>query len=593
MAISPWSRYHTPNLLYFYMKYNMPKKIHIGSSNFAELITENGVFVDKSLFIKDIIEDGSKVILITRPRRFGKTLNMSMLHHFFAAKIGFVETSGLFDHLAIAREDNGFYLKEYQGKYPVIFVSFKDLKARDYQTVIEQLSYLIREVFNAHYYLLESEQLNNTDKKTFESHLEMEIFSPSKIDVSLRFLSQLLYKHHQQKAVILIDEYDTPLNAAYVENYIEDLTPLMRNLMSNTFKDNNALHKGVMTGILRVSKDSMLSGLNNLKVFTLLDAAYREYFGFSDKELDELYETQGLVSDKINAKKWYNGYNFAGLEIYNPWSILNCLSNKGQYDDYWIHTSNNKMIETLLLEFREDVHPAVTELMEHKSTEVIIDRHVTYDTLDIQSSSLWSLLLFAGYLTTETARRTDELLYECRVKLPNIEIVHLLNYYYKIWFSTRLGVQYQSFLNNLVEGKVEKFSEQLNTYLTEALSVRDTGYTAEKFYHGLVLGLIASLRATHLIHSNRESGDGYPDVLMYPVSNNQKHDLGIVMEFKHAKEDGSENQELLAEKALKQIDMKNYVAELKAKAQVKRLLKLGLAFNHKRVVVRHHLQAVS
>jgi hypothetical protein len=330
----------------------------------------------------------------------------------------------------------------------------------------------------------------------------------------------------------------------------------------------------------------MLSGLNNLKVFTILDTRYREYFGFNSKEVDALYESQDLIQDRENAKKWYNGYNFAGLETYNPWSILNCLSNEGQYDDYWIHTSNNKMIETLLLRFREDVHPAVTQLMEYKTAEVIIDRHVTYDTLDIQSSSLWSLLLFAGYLTTESCEVTGKLLYRCQVKLPNIEIVHLLNYYFDMWFSTRLGVQYQSFLNNLVEGKVEKFSEQLNTYLTEALSVRDTGYTAEKFYHGLVLGLIASLRETHLIHSNRESGEGYPDVLIYPLADNHKHDLGIVMEFKHAREDGSENLEKLARQALSQIDAKNYSAELKSQSQVQRILKLGLAFNHKQVIVK-------
>jgi hypothetical protein len=567
----------------------MPKKIYIGSSNFEKIITGNGLFVDKSLFIKEIIEDTSDVILITRPRRFGKTLNMSMLHHFFAAKIGFIETQGLFDHLAIAREDNGFYLKEYQGKYPVIFVSFKDIKARDYQTALEHLSLLCRDLFRAHYYLLESEQLSSIDKEIFRNYLRFEILSASEIDVSLKRLSELFYKHYQQKVVILIDEYDTPLNAAYVENYIEALTPFMRNLMSNTFKDNDALYKGVMTGILRVSKDSMLSGLNNLEVYTILDNEYREYFGFSNKELDELYQDQGLIADRENAKKWYNGYNFSGLAIYNPWSILNCLHKKGKFDDYWVHTSNNKMIETLLLRFREDVHPAVTQLMEYKTAEVIIDRNVTYDTLDIQSSSLWSLLLFAGYLTTESCEVTGKLLYRCQVKLPNIEIVHLLNYYFDMWFSTRLGVQYQSFLNNLVEGKVEKFSEQLNTYLTEALSVRDTGYTAEKFYHGLVLGLIASLRETHLIHSNRESGEGYPDVLIYPLADNQKHDLGIVMEFKHGKEDDSENQELLAEQALKQIDTKNHVAELNAQSQVKRILKLGLAFNHKRVVVKHAL----
>ncbi|WP_395946514.1 AAA family ATPase, partial [Caedibacter taeniospiralis] len=198
----------------------MAKKIYIGSSNFAELITENAVFVDKSLLIRDMIEDASKVVLITRPRRFGKTLNMSMLHHFFAAKIGFIETRGLFDHLAIAMENNGFYLKAYQGKYPVIFVSFKDIKARDYQTALEQLSLLVRGIFRAHYYLLESAQLNTIDKETLSNHLRFEMLNASEIDLALRTLSELLYKHYQQKVVILIDEYDTPLNAAYVENYI-------------------------------------------------------------------------------------------------------------------------------------------------------------------------------------------------------------------------------------------------------------------------------------------------------------------------------------------------------------------------------------
>ncbi|WP_192485252.1 MULTISPECIES: AAA family ATPase [Cysteiniphilum] len=564
------------------------KKIYIGSSNFEQIIREDGLFVDKSLFIKDIIEDSSHVILITRPRRFGKTLNMSMLHHFFADKIDLTKTKGLFDGLAIAQEDNGAYIDAHQGKYPVIFVSLKDIKARDFEATCEQLSYLIREVFNKYYYLLDSNHLNTTEKNIFETYLELNTFSASKIDVSLRFLSQILYKHHQQRVIILLDEYDTPLNAAFVEGYIKDLTPLMRNLMSNTFKDNNALHKGVMTGILRVSKDSMLSGLNNLEVYTLLDEEYREYFGFTNEELDDLYKIQGMENDKANAKKWYNGYNFAGLEIYNPWSILNCLRKNGKYDDYWIHTSNNKMIEDLLLIFRQDVHLAITQLMQGQTASVIIDRHVTYDTLDYQSSSLWSLLLFAGYLTTESCENTGNLMYQCDVKLPNIEIVHLLNYYFNTWLNTRLGVQYQSFLDNLINGRVEQFGEQLNTYLTEALSVRDTGYTAEKFYHGMVLGLIASLRATHIVHSNRESGDGFADVLLYPLATNHNNDLGIVMEFKHAKDEcDQETLETLADKALTQIKQKRYITELQAQPQVKRILALGLAFNRNKVVVKN------
>ncbi len=292
----------------------MTKKIYIGSSDFAEIITNGGLFADKTLFIRDIIESADKVLLFTRPRRWGKTLNQSMLQHFFASEVYGIKTAGLFDNLAIAKVDNGRYVREYQGKYPVIFISFKDVKEPTFDGCLNNLRFLIQRLYREHGYLLSSTKLVDFELNIFKKYIECEK-DPQMIADAIKDLSELIYKHYEQKVYILIDEYDTPLNEAFLKGYINELTDLMRNLMSAALKDNHCLQKAILTGILRISKDSMLSGLNNLKVFTILDEAYREHFGFTDDELDMLFKEQGLERNVPEVKRWYDGYNFAGCHI--------------------------------------------------------------------------------------------------------------------------------------------------------------------------------------------------------------------------------------------------------------------------------------
>ncbi len=561
----------------------MAKKIYLGSSDFAEIITNNGIFADKTLLIRDIIESAHKVTLLTRPRRWGKTLNQSMLQHFFASEVYGVKTAGLFDKLAIAKIDNGRYIRDYQGKSPVIFISFKDVKESTFDGCLNNLSLLIQRLYREHRYLLNSTKLIDLDMEVFHKYVKC-TKDPQVIADAIKDLSELIYKHYDnQKVYILIDEYDTPLNEAFLKNYIHELTELMRNLMSAALKDNNCLQKGIMTGILRISKDSMLSGLNNLKVFTILDKQYREYFGFTDEELDMLFKEQDLERNEPEVKQWYDGYNFAGCHIYNPWSILSCLSEKGELDAYWVNTGSTTMIERVLDNFHYKVAPKITALMQKQEITQLIDRHVAFDTMLSKESTLWGLLLFSGHLTATVNHIDDENgLYNCNLRVPNRELMIIFNRHYAQWFETQLHENYAPFLNSLITGEINKFIDFLKLYLKETMSVRDTGRTPENFYHGLVVGLLASLRSTHVIQSNRESGTGFYDVSIMPRAN-VKFDLGLILEFKIAED--ADNLNELAQTALEQIIDKQYDTELKMYPHIKNILKLGLAFNKKNVIV--------
>ena len=470
----------------------MVKKIYLGSSDFTEIVVSDGLLADKSLYIKDVIDSPDKVMLITRPRRWGKTLSQSMLQSFLSSEVNGIKTAGLFDNLAIAQVDDGSYIREHQGKYPVIFISFKDVKETTFDDCVNNLSILMQKLFMQHEYLLESIAISDTNIKLFKQYLSG-IQDAQYIAQSIYFLSELLYSHYNnQKVYILIDEYDTPLNEAYLSGYVDELTKLMRNLFSSALKDNPNLQKGILTGILRISKDSMLSGLNNLEVYTILDEKYSEYFGFTNNELDKLFKEQDLERDEDTVKSWYNGYNFVGTTIYNPWSILSCLSKHGQFEAYWVNTSNNKLIEKLLLEFRGDVQPQMIKLMNNEAVEVTLDKYVSFDILSDNTASFWGLLLFSGYLTIANISSTGAgLLYTCTLRVPNVEIKSLLNHFYQQWFYKCLRENYNSFLKNLTQvGNVVKFSEQLNEFLLESISVRDTGVTSEKFYHGYNLQLM-------------------------------------------------------------------------------------------------------
>ena len=328
----------------------MAKKIYLGTSDFPTIVNSNGLLADKTLYIKEVIDSSDTVMLITRPRRWGKTLSQSMLQAFLSSEVHGIKTAGLFDDLAIAKVDDGRYIREHQGQHPVIFISFKDVKELTFDGCVNNLRFLIQRLYREHSYLLSSTKLLDFELNIFKKYIECEK-DVQVITDAIKDLSELMYKHFNKKVYILIDEYDTPLNSAYLRGYIEELTELMRNILSLALKDNINLEKGILTGILRISKDSMLSGLNNLEVYTILDKKYNQYFGFTDDELDVLFKEQGLERDEPTVKSWYDGYNFAGCNIYNPWSILSSLKRDGELEAYWVNTSNNKIIKKLLLEF--------------------------------------------------------------------------------------------------------------------------------------------------------------------------------------------------------------------------------------------------
>ncbi|WP_419241250.1 AAA family ATPase [Cardinium endosymbiont of Nabis limbatus] len=493
------------------------KKLPIGVSNFQELVKGDYLFCDKTVMIADFLSKGEKVTLIARPRRWGKTLNMSMLQHFFSEEVNGVNTKGLFDDLVISKLDGGSYINQHQGKYPIIMISFKDVHADNFEGEYNSVYRLTIEVYSAYAYLLKSNKINEIQLGQLHTILNKQS-NQQELESSLKLLSQCLYQHHGQKVYILIDEYDTPLNKAYGnKEYLDAMVAFMRNLFSAALKDNNALERGVLTGILRVSKDSMLSGLNNLETYTLLDEEYSAHFGFSETEVSYLFKEHGLSAAMEEVKSWYNGYRVGNLVMYNPWSIISCINKSGRFDVYWVNTGNNNLIEQKVLTAHSDIKEQFEQLMRGESLDISINKHLAFDILDKDDTSFWSLLLFAGYLTFESSSLSAyTTVYDCRVRLPNYEIWRLYSTFFQEWFINQFERkrQYDSFLKHLVAGDVPSFVEQLSSFLRRSVSYFDTQKSnrSEGFYHALVLGMLASLGITHYIRSNRESGLGRYDL---------------------------------------------------------------------------------
>lgn len=557
------------------------KLIPIGVDNFNQLLRENYVFCDKTLLIKEFMNKGDIVTLIARPRRWGKTLNMSMLHHFLAEEAYGKKTKNLFDNLAIASVDDGEYLK-HQGQHPVIFVSFKDVKENSFSEAIQKLKLLVRILYREHRVLLKSNKLAQDEKDIFKAYLEGNIGN-TEVEDAIRYLSELLSKQHEKGVYIIIDEYDTPLNSAYGK-YLEDMTNFMRNMFSAALKGNPALKRGIMTGILRVSKDSMLSGLNNLKTYTLLDDSYKQHFGFSEQEVIDLFRKKHCELKLEDVRTWYNGYKAYDLVIYNPWSIINCLAEQGKIELYWTDSARNNLVEDIISKSTLGIKLQLEILMQNKTITMQVDKHVTFDTLMESETALWSLLLFTGYLKAESSFfDMNSGTYQCVLSVPNREVFVLYQKYIINWFTKKLGedgsVKYDSFLKSLVNGDVEVFTDSLSDYLLESASVFDMGgeKKGEAFYHGFSLALIVSLRENYSIHSNRESGLGRYDVLLIPK--NVHTSKGVVLEFKYAKP----NQDVVqvAKDALEQINEKQYITELKNHNNIKSVLKIGIAFSGK------------
>lgn len=568
-------------------------KIETTSDNFGGLIRKNCLLVDKSLMIEKFLE-GSEVSLIIRPRRFGKTINLSMLQHFLAAEVAGQTTAGLFDNLAIAKIDSGQFLKIHQGQYPVIFITFKDLKESSYKATIQKAVVLIQELYQEHKQHLLSPNLDDDDRILFKQYLEASI-SNAQLENSLKFLSHFLFKVYGKNVVILIDEYDSPLTSAYQHtpknkigsktSFLSRLSDFMRNLFSAALKTNAYLEKGLMTGILRVSKNNMLSGLNNLEVYTLLSDEYAQYFGFTEEEIKALLAYKQNITPIEQVRDYYNGYKIGGQVIVNPWSFMKFLD-KNRLSPYWVATSNDSTIRDHLIQSDEPTKKAFRALILGETITGDIDVNLKYEELIEKPSALWTLLLFCGYLTLDSQREED-LLWVCGLKIPNQEIKAQYYGIFKAWLKEHIGPsRYQDFLLALLQGNIPCFMRDLSEYLMSSLSFRDIkGPTSERFYHGFVLGLMASVRESHHVQSNSESGTGLPDLLLIPKDN--RYSVGIVMEFKYTPEEVLLKQKVID--AMAQMADKKYDAKLKNYPCVKRMLKIGIAFCSKSVLSAHQI----
>ena len=551
-------------------------KLPMGCEDFRTLIDEKFLFVDKTLLIKELIDDGTTVSLITRPRRFGKTLNLSMLHYFFAEKVLEQPTKGLFNGLKISQ--TGEQYMAHQGQYPVISVSLKRLTGKTYEIMLNRMRELISFIYRQHLKLLDSPCLVKQQKNRFEAMLGNNA-TEAHLEVSLLDLAEYLHTHYKKKVIILIDEYDTPIQSGYFNGYYSKVIELMREFLGNCLKTNPYLKRAVLTGITRVSKESLFSGLNNIAVYSLLNRQYKDHFGFTEKEVNRLACKMGYQNKLSEMKAWYNGYEIGGTTLYNPWSIISCMKNEGLLQSYWVNTSGNELIKKLLInssiEFKQDFE----SLLRGKSIHKFIREDTVFSDLEDKAneSLIWSLFLVSGYLkiVNFSEELEDEGFY-CELSIPNREIHCLYCLLIKTWLRGEQKPEwYKEFIENLLVGKTENFEADLKIILENIVSSHDVAN--EKFYHGLVLGFLSTLK-NYEIKSNRESGRGRYDIAVIP---NDSQALGLLFELKNIKKTAS-NATLIkqAKKALQQIDDKNYVAEFKQRGICK-VLKIALVFKGK------------
>jgi hypothetical protein len=554
----------------------------IGVSDFRELIEckdpekAGYLYVDKTIFIKEIIYDLIKVIVLTRPRRFGKTLNLSMLRYFFSKEVDGQSTKGLFDKLEIVKD---LKCMEYQGKYPVVFISFKDVKQPNFELCLEKIGSIVALAYRQHRNALESDQMSEDDKAYIKAILN-ENTSRIQLESAIKRLLEFLFKYHKEKPILLIDEYDTPIQEAYLNDYYEELIPFFRNFLSGPLKDDALLKRGILTGILRISKESLFSGLSNVKIYSILSKQYSNYFGFTEDETNELLKKANLLSNTKETKLWFNGYNFGGATIYNPWSIMEFIKENGQVGPYWINTSGNYLIKELLTNSNAEIQDKVGQLIIGNIIKEPVDEHIVFQDLNSNRSAVWSLFLMSGYLKVISSNFT-EYGNVCELAIPNKEVEFLYRQIFREWISGSRGiVWYQEFLNALINGEIEKFEHELQKVIVETASYHDISKKIpEKFYQGVMLGLLVGIKDTHEIKSNREAGNGRYDLFIVPKDTNK---LGIIMEFKAIK--NVAQLEVAAKEALEQINNSNYSAEFISRGIIN-ICQMGISFSGKSIKI--------
>lgn len=552
------------------------KKISLGCSDFKEFITENYYFVDKSLFIKEIVEDSSKVILLPRPRRFGKSMNMSMLRYFFEKK----EESNreLFKNLNIYKDRE---VMDMQGKYPVIYITFKDEKYSKWGFCEIGLKKIIRDEFAKHRYILKSDILDSFEKDEFVKILEEKADYVTYLR-GLKILSNYLYRFYKQKVVILIDEYDVPIQSGYSNGYYDEIIEFIRNFLSAGLKDNEYLEKGILTGILRVAKESIFSGLNNISVCTILSSRYSDYFGFTEEEVGKISKYYGIEANLEEVKAWYNGYIFGDIVIYNPWSILNYVYNfKDGFKAHWTNTSSNDLVKKLITKGGAELKKELEQLIKGEALEKRINEDIVMRDIDKGTENVWSFLLFSGYLKVVKKRLDMGEMY-CNLSIPNKEVKYLYRQIILGWFRESINNdQFDIMLKSLVTGDIETFEDIFSDYIIKSASFFDiSGDESEKIYHSFILGMLVALNENYEVKSNRESGYGRYDIMIIP---RDKERLATIIEFKKVRK--KETLETAADNALKQIEEKRYKTELEDMG-IKNIQEIGMAFQGKKVLVR-------
>ena len=561
----------------------MRKKLPIGIENFEEFPSENFYYVDKTLFIKELLQNWGKVNLFTRPRRFGKSLNMSMLKCFF--EIG--SKPALFEGLKIMQEKE--LCEKYMGKFPVISISLKNVDGLDFKAALTALKNIIGKEAMRFPFLLESGCLSDAEKASYQRLIRIGTTSESIYDMtdamltgSLQTLSQLLEKHYGQKAILLIDEYDVPLDKAFQKGYYDEMVNLIRNLFDNALKTNDSLYFAVLTGCLRISKESIFTGLNNPKVHTISDVRYDEYFGFINADVDELLDFYGLSAYKDVIRDWYDGYHFGDTDVFCPWDVINYCDElladpNAEPDNYWANTSGNDLIRRLLMKANQSTKSDVERLINGETITKTVRQELTYREVEESVDNIWSVLYSTGYLTC--LRRMPGKKME--LALPNREVRELFIELVKDWFEETIQAdsgRIRRFCAAFPAGDIDVIQEMLGTYLWDSISVRDTAVRRnmkENFYHGMLLGLLQN-QDNWLVKSNAETGEGYSDISIQTPDR-----IGIVIELKYA-DDG--NLEAACREALGQIEEKKYAEGLK-RWGTKKILKYGIAFYEKECMV--------
>ena len=559
-------------------------KLPVGIENFEEIRRNRFYYVDKTKLIEQLVETGGKVTLFTRPRRFGKTLNMSMLRSFF--EMG--SDASLFDGLYIA--ENKALCEEYMGKYPVIFLSLKSVEGLTFEDARYRMIELISIEAERFGFLADSEHLSENERARYKAMISLHngtnAMDEKVLISSLRILSQLLYKHFGKKTVILIDEYDVPLDKAFQNGFYQEMVSLIRGLFGMALKTNDYLQFAVLTGCLRITKESIFTGLNNFKVLSILDSRFDEQFGFTDYEVKKILENYHLESHFEETKEWYDGYHFGKVDIYCPWDVINYVDQL-KYDsaaipqDFWSNSSGNAIVRRLIDKADVSAKNEVERLIAGESIEKDVALELTYDEIDKSIENLWSVLFTTGYLTH--TGRTEAGKY--RLVIPNREVRNLFVKKIREWFwdvSRNDGKTLEELCNAFVSKDTEKIEQIFGDYLWNTISIRDTAVAKEKkenFYHGILLGLLG-YKSSWLIKSNAESGTGYSDILVEVPTNR----TGIVIELKYA-ENG--DMDAACEEALRQIEEKNYVAKLKQDG-MRNFIRYGIACFKKdcRVIVQ-------